>query len=311
MDCRTDDWVCEAIDKVGLHGFSARTAQFLLQHPLRIVMILVLAGLASRLGSRLARRSVVTIGARSRPEEGSPRFAQRAKTLSGVAANMVRVVVWAVAGLLLLGELGLDLGPFVAGASVVGVALGFGAQSLVKDFLSGFFILAEDQYGVGDTITIMDVAGEVEDVSLRVTRIRSIDGTVWFIPNGEIRKVGNQAKEWSRAIIDVVVPSDADLTRVTAAITEEAAAFCQDEAWRSAVLDAPEVLGVEVLDKDSVTLRVSTRTVPKQRARVARALRTRIVARLQRDGVEAAQAAGSDNGGDDSDTDPADDESSG
>lgn len=296
MDCGTDDWVCELVDKVGLRGFAARTAEFLLEHPLKIVVILVLAMLASKFGSRVARRSVATIGTRGRPvgtgqKAASARLEQRAKTLSGVVGSLVRAAVWTVAALLILGQLGLDLGPFIAGASVVGVALGFGAQSLVKDFLSGFFILAEDQYGIGDTITIAEVAGEVEEVNLRVTRLRGSDGTVWFVPNGEIRKVGNQAKDWSRAIIDVVVPAKADLARVTAAVTAEAAKFCDEEHWRSAVLEPPEVLGVEVFDKDSLTLRVSARTVPAQRASVARALRTRIVARLQSEGIEAAQGA--------------------
>lgn len=304
MDCGTDDWVCELVDKVGLRGFGARTAEFLLEHPLKIVVILVLAMLASKFGSRVARRSVATIGSRGKPvgdkaTAGSARLEQRARTLSGVVGSLVRATVWTVAALLILGQLGLDLGPFIAGASVVGVALGFGAQSLVKDFLSGFFILAEDQYGVGDTITIAEVAGEVEEVNLRVTRLRGSDGTVWFVPNGEIRKVGNQAKDWSRAIIDVVVPAKADLARVTAAVTDEAARFCNEEHWRAAVLEAPEVLGVEVFDKDSLTLRVSARTVPAQRSRVARALRTRIVARLQSEGVEAAQGGAVDPSGDD------------
>src|SRR5206468_8412380 len=131
--------------------------------------------------------------------------AGRAKTLASVSASVVRVVVWTFAGLLILGQLGIDLGPFIAGASIVGFALGFGAQSLVRDYLAGFFIIAEDQFGVGDVITVSDSTGTVEEVSLRITRIRGNDGTVWFIPNGEIKKVGNSAKDWSRAIVDIVL----------------------------------------------------------------------------------------------------------
>src|SRR5207302_1413685 len=129
--------------------------------------------------------------------------------------------------------------------SIVGVAVGFGAQSLVKDFVSGFFVLAEDQFGVGDSITVLDVTGIVEEVNLRVTRLRGMDGTVWFIPNGEIRKVGNSAKDWSRAIIDVAIPASADLDAAIAAISDEAAGLAREPALAEAFLDAPEVLGLE------------------------------------------------------------------
>jgi len=244
-----------------------------------------------RLGSRFAGRSIRSLGTRSPLRDPSPRSEQRAETLARVAVSMVRIFVWTVAVLLVMDELGLNLGPLLAGASIVGVAVGFGAQSLVKDFLSGFFILVEDQYGVGDVITIADTTGTVEEINLRVTRLRATDGTVWFVPNGEIRKVGNAAKEWARSIVDVIVPNKADLNAATAAIAEEAAALAQDPAWAEAVLEAPEVLGVESLGADSVTVRVSTKTTPAHRAPLAREMRSRISTRLQRDGVVSTTAA--------------------
>jgi small conductance mechanosensitive channel len=258
-------------------GFAGRSA--------KIALVIALALLFLRLGTRLVDRSVRSIGARSPLREASPRLEQRAETLAGVAKSMVRIVVWSVAVLLVLEEFGLNLGPLIAGASIVGVAVGFGAQSLVKDFFSGFFILVEDQYAVGDVITIADQTGTVEEINLRVTRIRATDGTVWFVPNGEIRKVGNSAKEWSRSIVNVIVPNKADLTAATAAITEEAAALAADPAWAESVLEEPEVVGVEALGAENITLRVSTKIAPGQRVAFARELRSRIGGRLQRDGL--------------------------
>ena len=254
---------------------------------LKVTLIVVLALLFTRLGSRFASRSIRSLATRSPLRAAGPRSEQRANTLAGVAVSLIRIVVWTMAGLLILGVLGVNLGPFLAGASIVGVALGFGTQSLVKDFVSGFFILIEDQYAVGDVITIADQTGTVEEIDLRVTRLRAIDGTVWFVPNGEIRKVGNSAKEWGRSIVDVIVPRKADLAAATAAIEEEAAAVAADPAWTEAILEAPEVLGVNAMGVDNVTVRVSTKTTPGQRIALAREMRSRISHRLQRDGVAA------------------------
>jgi small-conductance mechanosensitive channel len=266
-------------DDIDWSGFAGRSA--------KIGLVLVLAMVFLRLGTRFAGRSIRSLGTRSPLREASPRSEQRAETLAGVAISMVRIVVWSVAVLLVLDEFGLNLGPLLAGASIVGVAIGFGAQSLVKDFFSGFFILVEDQYAVGDIITIADQTGTVEEINLRVTRIRSSDGTVWFVPNGEIRKVGNSAKEWARSIVDILISNKADLAAATAAIAEEAAALAQDPAWADAILEPPEVLGVESLGAENVTVRVSTKTTPSHRAPLAREMRSRVTTRLQRDGVVA------------------------
>ena len=276
------DYLYELFRKIGLSDFGARTVQV----PFKLLLILVATLVLTRVGSRVVRRSVQRIVARSTLRgEVSQASTNRAETLAGVAASLVRIAVWTIAVLLMIDTVGINPGPVLAGASIVGVAVGFGAQSLVKDFLSGFFVLAEDQYAVGDSITVSDVTGTVEEVNLRVTRLRATDGTVWFVPNGEIRKVGNSAKEWSVAIVDVTIPSGADVRVATAAIAEEVSGIAEDTAWADAVLEAPEVLGVESLGTEGFTVRVSVRTKPAQRARVARELRGRIGARLRRDGV--------------------------
>jgi small conductance mechanosensitive channel len=273
-------------DKLHFSDWAAQTAELLIQRPLEILLILVVAIAATRIGSRVARRSVHGLVARSAARtDNAARAAARAETLAGVAVSLLRISVWTIAMLMILDEFGINLAPVLAGVSIVGVAVGFGAQSLVKDFVSGFFMLAEDQFGVGDGITVLDVTGLVEEVNLRITRLRTSDGTVWFIPNGEIRKLGNSAKEWSRAVVDVTIPAEADIDAATTAITEEASALAADEAWADTVLERPDVLGVESVSPSDTTVRVAVRTKPGEAGRVERELRGRIARRLRRDGI--------------------------
>lgn len=285
-ECSPDAWICDALHWVGVHGSAAHTAEPLLRGLLRVVVIVAVGVVVARIGSRLAQRSVETVASRSALADRSPRAKLRAKTLSGVVGSAVRVLVWTGVVLTVFS----NVGPLLAGASIAGVAIGFGAQSLVKDFFSGFFVLLEDQYGVGDQVTLGDVSGTVEEVSLRVTRLRATDGTVWFVPNGEIRKVGNAAKDWSRAIVDITISAAADLASATAAIADEISRLGDDDAWAASLLEPPEVLGVEDMGADSVVVRVAAKTVPAQRAMVAREIRARVGARLQREGVAAAKA---------------------
>src|SRR5690606_37796789 len=136
---------------------------------------------------------------------------QRVEALAMVLRSVASFVIWLVAAFLILSELGVNLGPLLAGAGIVGVALGFGSPTLVRDFLSGIFILVEDQFGVGDVVDVGEASGVVEAVSLRPTRLRSVDGTVWHVPNGEIRRVGNMSQHWSRALLDVQVAYQTDI----------------------------------------------------------------------------------------------------
>jgi len=243
----------------------------------------------SRAGGTLARRFVTSLGTRSALYIESPRAEQRMRTIGGVVASLVRIAVWILAATYVFDVLGFNLGPLLAGASVIGIALGFGAQTLVRDFLSGFFILVEDQYGVGDVVTLTDkVSGTIEEVNLRMTRLRGVDGTVWYVPNGEIRSVGNAAKDWARAIVDIVLPYAADSAAALSAIAEEAQAFADDPEWSDVVLEPPEVWGVEAIAPEGLTVRVVARTQATKNNVVARALRGRIVERLRRDGIMVA-----------------------
>jgi small conductance mechanosensitive channel len=194
-----------------------------------------------------------------------------------------------VALLTILGEININLTPFVATAAVIGAAVGFGAQTLVKDFLSGVLILAEDQYGVGDSIVVGGgpgaTSGTVEGVNLRTTRLRGLDGVVWYVPNGDIRTVGNNTENDSQALVDIVVPHGTDLAAAGAAAEAAAGALGEEPAWQNVFIGRPVFAGVESANQDGVTLRVMAWTQPGQHFRAARELRLRVLQRLRDDGL--------------------------
>jgi small conductance mechanosensitive channel len=246
----------------------------------------------SRVGAKALRRGVRSVHGRTPSSATSVRADLRASTLGDVFASGLRAVVWTIATLMILEVVGLDLAPLLAGAGIAGIAIGFGAQSLVKDVISGVFILLEDQYGVGDVVTLGEGAtGSVEDVTVRVTRVRATDGTVWFVPNGEIRQVGNSSMEWSRAVVDVPVPYDASLEVVRRVLAEEAEALAADADWETKLLEPPEVWGVQALDATTVTVRMVVKTAPREQYAVARELRGRVTARLRDEGIRGTPVA--------------------
>ncbi|MBV9283357.1 MAG: mechanosensitive ion channel family protein [Acidimicrobiia bacterium] len=287
--CGNNDYGCHLVDKLGLAGFWARTVQFLLDKPLKLLLVIIVAAVLSRVLGRLARRAVEAMAGITPVRRASQRADQRARTLAAVTGSVVRIVVWTTAGLTILGMLGISLGPLIAGASIVGVALGFGAQALVRDFLSGFFILVEDQYGVGDTVNVVGTKGQIEDVSLRVTRLRADDGSVWFVPNGEIRKVSNATMGWQRALIDILLHLDADFQHAIDVMNEECEAIANDPAWASDIIERPQVLGVNDMSADGLTIRITARTAPQRQDAFARALRARIASRLVAEGIPLAK----------------------
>jgi small conductance mechanosensitive channel len=289
-------FLCERVyDWTGSETAADWTA-FLLDKPLEILLILLVAALLNR----VARRAIAGVGERiasaARPSgratdlimssRSAERAAQRADTLSLVLRSVASLFIWGIAVLMVLGELGINLAPLIAGAGIVGVALGFGAQSLVKDFLSGFFMLLEDQFGVGDVVDIGEASGTVEKVTLRITTVRDINGTLWHVPNGEILRVGNKSQLWSRALLDISVAYGTDVERASAVIKETADALWRDETFAGLVMEEPEVLGLERFDPDGVTIRLTVKTVPAEQFRVERELRARLKAALESSGIE-------------------------
>ncbi|WP_232827631.1 mechanosensitive ion channel family protein [Jiangella endophytica] len=210
----------------------------------------------------------------------SERRALRAETMGSVLRSITTVLISAIAVVTALEMLGYAVGPVLASAGVLGVALGFGAQNLVKDFLAGSAMLLEDQYGVGDVVDMGHAVGTVEAVSLRITRLRSVDGTVWYVRNGEIVRVGNSSYGWSRALLDVHIPADADVSRAKRLLEEVVTDLAADERWSELILEPPEVWGVEDLTADGVLIRVVIKTKPLEQWGVARELRERIKRRF-------------------------------
>jgi small conductance mechanosensitive channel len=264
---------------LGPNGVGESVLRWSLSHGVRIVIIVAAAYLLSRAGRKLLAR----LEQRLRTEDAQAgRSPQRSKTLAEVSRSVVTMVSWAIATLLVLGELGLNLTPLVASASIVGVALGFGAQSLVRDFLTGFFVLLEDQYAIGDVVEIGPVAGTVERFTLRMTSLRSEDGTLHNIANGTIQRVSNSSAGWARALVDIGVALEADLEQVRDAFTTAGEALLADEEVSGMMLEPPDILGPQSMSESQVTVRVAIKTVPGRRAIVARAYRHEVKGALER-----------------------------
>jgi moderate conductance mechanosensitive channel len=219
---------------------------------------------------------------------GSARRAQRARTVGSVIGNAATILIFGTAFTMALGQVGVNLAPVLASAGVLGLAVGFGAQNLVRDFLSGIFMLLEDQYGVGDHVDLGDAVGTIERVGLRTTTVRDVAGMVWYVRNGTIERVGNGSQDHAVAVVDVPLAIDTDITHA-AAVAETAAAAGIDEAGHGAdVLGAPQVLGVESLSASGMTLRLTVRTEPGRQWAVQRTVTERVVAALRAEEVALA-----------------------
>jgi len=272
---------------------------------LAAIVILLVAYVLNRLVGRTIRRALRTlhsgavherIGSLRRrtpaallePTEVSLRAEQRMNALTSVLRSIATAVIFTIAGFLIIGEFGLNLAPLLAGAGIVGIALGFGAQSLVKDFLSGMFILVEDQFGVGDIVDLdQQTSGTVEAVSLRTTRLRAVDGTVWHVPNGDIRRVGNKSQHWSRALLDIEVAYETDIEQAKGVIKRVA-----DTLWheREDILEEPEVWGVEKLGPNAIVIRLVVKTRPADQYDVSRQLRQRLKEAFDAERIEIPYA---------------------
>jgi len=217
---------------------------------------------------------------------GSTRRVQRTMALGSLLKSMLTGVVFAIVLTMVMSEVGIDIAPIIASAGILGLALGFGAQSLVSDFLSGVFMIFEDQYGVGDAVDLGEAVGTVEAVSLRITRVRDVNGTVWYVRNGEIVRVGNQSQNWARTVLDISVAYDEDLAKVQRVLREVAHDLWEDDDFKGVVIEEPEVWGVEDLTPDGVIVRVTLKTAPLEQWRVAREMRERIKARFDFEKIE-------------------------
>lgn len=300
-------WMCESLyDLTGGNRVIPQVVDALIT----VLIVLAVAWLTSLLARRyLARavarfvapdrsaasRTIAKLGDRATTlvadpmgvtEEPDPRREARIDSITAVVGSTAAVIIWSIALIVAVGELGVDLAPLIAGAGIAGIALGFGAQSLVEDCIAGLFMLLEDQYGIGDVVDLDEATGVVERISLRTTVLRGIDGTTWHVPNGEVKRVGNKSQLWSVALIDVDVAYDCDLAAARRTIIDCVTEVCEHDEWSSAILDEPQLLGVEALGADGITIRVTVKTQPGMQWPLQRALREAVKLALDEAGIE-------------------------
>jgi small-conductance mechanosensitive channel len=283
----------------------AEGSYLLLVKPLRIVLIIALAILArlliNRTITRLVQRSTsdksplllrplrqkMPTALRDAAGMAPERHRQRAEALGSVLRSIASATIFVIAVMQVLSELGLDLAPMLASAGIAGLAIGFGAQNLVKDFIAGMFMLLEDQYGVGDNVDVGQASGTVEAVGLRITTIRDGQGIVWYIRNGEIVRIGNKSQGWSTATVDIPVSYSENLEAVIPLIREVVHTVDRSPQWRDVLLEEPQVVGVESITGGVVTIRIVVKTAPEQQYGISREIRERVKASFDAHGIKA------------------------
>ncbi len=271
--------------------------------PLKLLVIVISAVVAQLVITRAIRKVVTSMVSRSRTPRPSDlrslddtseltavvmtqRTEQRAQAMGALLRSTAIITIWTIAAMTMLTTVGINIGPLLASAGVLGVILGFGAQQLVADYLAGVSMIFEDQLGVGDVVNVGTVTGTVEDVALRCTRIRDFDGTVWYIRNGQMTFVANQSKGWTIARIDFPLSYDADLEQVRAVIDGEGLRMSTDPQFDRILLDAPTYAGVEIVRGDAVIIRIIAKTAPEQQFLATRVLRQRMKEALDAAGIK-------------------------
>jgi small conductance mechanosensitive channel len=252
---------------------------------IRILVIAVLALILNRMMRALASHMIVPAKTQTRVAQARE---QQTRTMAGVLYSAGSIIILIGAVLMILPELGFQVAPLTVAAGLASLALGFGGQYLVRDIINGFFIVFEDQFGVGDIIRLNDETGRVEHITLRRTVVRNPKGALVTIPNGQIGQVANLSRDWSQYFLDVTVPGEADITQGLAALEKAAAGLREDPAWSPLLVDGPRVLGVESLALTGTTLRIQFRSVPTRNDDVARELRRRILLEMECAGVPLA-----------------------
>jgi small conductance mechanosensitive channel len=307
--CAKDSGLCEWIFQQTGNPWLASGSYYLLAKPVTIALIALIAVIARGLVNRTINRLVRSTSAGSVPGILKPlrarvavaiaeasaavpeRRRQRAEAIGSVLRSFTTATVFSIAGLMILTELGVNVAPLIASAGIVGVALGFGAQSLVKDLLAGLFMLLEDQYGVGDVVDVGEASGTVESVGLRITTIRDGRGVLWYIRNGEIIRVGNKSQGWAMVVVDVPI-GFANVEQATEVLREAANGLAQDEEYADDLIEPPAVLGVEQITVDGAVLRTTVKTPSDVQWKVGRELRRRLTDALAAAGLNNQMSTG-------------------
>lgn len=313
--CGTDpDWLCRKVFEWTDNSDVAGIATWLVDRPVKVLVIVLLAlltrrivhkaidGLIDRLmsersseekdavraaeaSSSMLRREVLS-GKLASLRNRTDRARQRAKTLGMLFKSIASAAVGTVTLMMLLGEFDINLGPLLAGAGILGLGIGFGSQSLVRDLLSGIFMLIENQYGVGDYIDVGEADGTVESLGLRTTRLRDKYGTLWHIPNGEIRRVGNMTQSWSKIPMEIDVAYDTDLDLAMETMKTVADGVWNEQLEEATIVEEPAVSGIQNFGADGITIRLSVKTEPGEQWSTARVLRKRLKEAFDEAGIE-------------------------
>jgi len=275
-------WLYDLLTKAGVDHGTAKTVTDLIVRPVGVVVVLIVAIVVARLGSRTLRRILQRFADQAAARSGSQRTGARMSTMSALAANLWRFFVFIVAVAIILGIVGINLTPLLASATIIGATLGFGAQLIVRDYFSGFLLTLEDQYGIGDNISVDGISGVVEDLTLRVTRVRGVDGTVYFIANGDIRQLANTSRGFAHAIVDLTLPgtSAGDLPHAREVIEESARRVAASEAFAGHTSEPPALVTFLDSTENTLTLRLTLHSVPSQRDALTRALREQAIVAL-------------------------------
>ncbi|QYC44032.1 putative MscS family protein YkuT [Nonomuraea coxensis DSM 45129] len=300
--CQNDTVLCSTLAGVFDNAPWAPLVATAITIVLIVVLAFVIRNIAHRVITRVVTRAATGGSITSRFRKGAApdgidvllheRRKQRAETMGSVLRYIASIVIMGTAVLTVLDRLTIPIAPVLTSVGILGVAIGFGAQELVKDFIAGLFMLMEDQYGVGDVIDAGAAVGTVEAVTLRVTRLRDADGRVWYVRNGTITRVGNESQGWSRAFVDVPVAYDADVVAVKVLLEHTAEEMWADAELReSKIVEQPQVYGVEQLSNSAMVFRVTVKTLPSAQAEVARELRLRVKTAMDTAGIPMVSIA--------------------
>jgi len=268
-----------------IQSFWEKVVPWLLSHGIKIVVIAVVAWITYIVLSRIVRRAVKISVVR---DQGMTEEAEtkRENTLIRIFNGAIRIILILIALLMILQEVGIEIGPILAGAGVVGLAVGFGAQYLIRDIITGLFIILENQYRIGDVINIGSEGGVVEDISLRMTTLRDLNGTVHHIPHGEVTRVSNLTKSWSRVNINIGVSYNANIEKVIDVINRTGEKLAEDPQFKDSIISPPKFLRVDEFADSSVVVKILGETKPSKQWEVAGEFRKRIKAEFDREGIE-------------------------
>ena len=265
--------------------WSDQLTPWLLSHGLRIVVILIGAYILNKLATRFIEK-IVRVSVTTDQHLTQAQEIKRENTLIRIFSWTTSIIIVLVSAMMVLQELGVPIGPILAGAGIVGLAVGFGGQYLIRDLITGFFMILENQYRIGDVVSLDNTTGLVEDISLRMTTLRDMNGTVHHVPHGDIKRVSNQSKDFARINLNIGVAYHSDLNKVIDVVNATGLELAEDPKWKELIIKAPQFLRVEDFSDSSITIKILGETIPLKQWEISGELRKRIIMAFDKAGIE-------------------------